>query len=212
MKPIKGPIDGLIQFLPEGTFPFVAPYFSQHKVQLTVKQERKNVLGDYINPTPKTPYHRISINGNLNPYSFLVTLLHELAHLTTYIKYKHSVSAHGSEWKNEFKIILTPFIQHALLPEDIHHALLQYMHNVKATTCGDALLYKTLARYNPRAHRISFVDEIPEGHYFKTPKTGKVYIKGAKRRTRYLCTEVSTQTVYLFPGIYEVEKIDGAAL
>lgn len=211
MKPIKGPISGLEKFLPPGTFALVAPYFEQYQIQLTVKQERKNVLGDYRHPFQAITYHKISVNGNLNPYSFLVTLLHELAHLTTYVQYKNTVGAHGKEWKNEFKKILIPFLQQQLLPPDIHNALIHYIKNVKATTCGDANLYKALAKYNARASNLTFVDELPVGAYFRTPKDGRVFRKESKRRTRYLCTEVKTKVSYLFPGIYEVELIESVS-
>ena len=39
--------------------------------------------------------HRISVNGNLNKYSFLITLIHELAHLLTFTQYKNRVDPHG---------------------------------------------------------------------------------------------------------------------
>ncbi|RYE12749.1 MAG: hypothetical protein EOP51_30980, partial [Sphingobacteriales bacterium] len=70
----------LQNFLPKDTFEMVMPYFRQHNIYLTLTRERKSVLGDYRNPTRDYPYHQVSVNINLNPYSFLITLLHELAH------------------------------------------------------------------------------------------------------------------------------------
>src|SRR5690606_7791450 len=144
MPPITSPIDDLERFLPPNTFHGVLPYFQKYTIQLTIKAERKRVLGDYRNPTPQSPIHKISINGTLNPYSFLITLLHELAHLETFVQYKGKVAAHGKEWKIAFQKIMLPFLQQQLLPSEIAKAVMQYMNNIKASTCGDPLLYKTL--------------------------------------------------------------------
>src|SRR5690242_15743976 len=92
----------LAQFIPENTFEKVAPYFQTHAVHLTLTHERKSLLGDYRSPTREEPYHKISINATLNPYSFLITLLHELAHLETFIHFKDTVPPHGREWKTQF--------------------------------------------------------------------------------------------------------------
>src|ERR1700742_4582889 len=89
----------LEQFLPNGTFEKVAPFFKTHTIHLTVTHERKSVWGDYRSPSPDCPVHRISINANLNQYSFLITLLHELAHLLTYVHFKNEHAPHGKEWK-----------------------------------------------------------------------------------------------------------------
>lgn len=208
MKSQKGPISGLKDFLPEDTFPLVLPFFELYRINLTIKQERKSILGDYRNPTPAHPVHKISVNGNLNPYSFLVTLLHELAHLETFVKYKHTVAAHGKEWKEEFRKILLPFLRKNLFPNDIGQALVNYINNVKATTCGDVTLYKTLSKYNKKSSsNLVFVDELPLGSIFKVPHSGKIFRKENKRRTRHICIEVATNISYLFPGIYEVELI-----
>lgn len=207
MKAKEGPIDGLKHFLPEGTFEWVAPYFRQYTIRLTIKQERKRILGDYRNPTPQSPAHKISINGNLNPYAFLVTLLHELAHLVNYNQYGHTVASHGKEWQENYRQILRPFVGHHLLPADISAALARHIHHTKATTCSDPDLYKTLARYDSDNSRLVFVDDLPEGAYFLYPRDGKTYRKSAKVRTRYRCIQDGTGAIYLFPGIAEVAPV-----
>ena len=105
----EAPLHQLKAYLPEGSFDAVVEYLLHYKVQLTITKERKSVLGDYRN-SHANENHRISVNGNLNKYAFLVTLLHELAHLFTYERFGHRVSAHGQEWKNEFSKILAEFL------------------------------------------------------------------------------------------------------
>ena len=76
-------ISALQHFLPPNTYDAVSAYLHQYHVHLTVAKERKSILGDYRHRT-HGKNHRISVNGNLNKYAFLITLLHELAHLLTF--------------------------------------------------------------------------------------------------------------------------------
>ena len=84
----EAPLHHLQNYLPPGTYDAVAEYLHRYKVHLTVARERKSILGDYRHSTHHVN-HRISVNGNLNAYSFLITLLHELAHLLTFEQYKN---------------------------------------------------------------------------------------------------------------------------
>ena len=70
----EAPLQQLKQYLPEGSFDEVSDYLEKYKVQLTITRERKTLLGDYRNSFAGKS-HRISVNGNLNPYAFLITLL-----------------------------------------------------------------------------------------------------------------------------------------
>src|SRR5215204_6926988 len=104
----EAPLDALQTYLPVGTYEPVIQYLHQYQVHLTVARERKSILGDYRHRT-HAKNHRISVNGNLNPYSFLITLLHELAHLLTFEKYGNRVQSHGREWKVFFGQLLEQF-------------------------------------------------------------------------------------------------------
>ena len=54
---------------------------------------------------------------------FLITLLHELAHLLTFEKWANKVSAHGKEWKAVFGQLLAQFIEHDIFPDDIKKSI-----------------------------------------------------------------------------------------
>ena len=90
----EAPIAYLKKYIPEPAAEAILAYLNKYKVHLTITRERRSILGDYRHATSYTA-HRISINGNLNTYSFLITLIHELAHLVTFEKYGHKSSAHG---------------------------------------------------------------------------------------------------------------------
>jgi predicted SprT family Zn-dependent metalloprotease len=96
--------------LPPGTYNAVEEYLRFYKIHLTVTQHRKSILGDYRHRTHFSN-HRISINGSLNKYSFLVTLLHEIAHLLTFEKHGNRVMAHGNEWKTIYGSLLKQFVE-----------------------------------------------------------------------------------------------------
>src|SRR5688572_26117643 len=112
------PINRLQDYLPPGTYEPVLHYLRHYKVHLTVARERKSILGDYRHRTGHDN-HRISVNGNLNTYSFLITLLHELAHMLTFEQFGNSVFAHGQEWKRVYAGLLDQFLQHKIFPADI---------------------------------------------------------------------------------------------
>ena len=124
---------------------------------------------------------RISINGNLNKYSFLITLLHELAHLLAHEKYGNRIQAHGKQWKEEYSKILSEFIPKKIFPADIEKSLLVSLNNPAATTCAEPHLMRTLKKYDVKKEGYYFVEELPAGSLFKV-NNGAVFKKGERIR------------------------------
>ena len=201
----EAPIAALQQYLPPGTYEPVLVYLQQYKVHLTVARERKSILGDYRHRIGQQ-HHRISVNGNLNPYAFLITLLHELAHLLTFEKFGNRVASHGREWKTIFGHLLAQFVEHRVFPEDVTRALLYSISNPAASSCADAPLLRILRQYDKKNGATKFVEELPLRSCFKT-HDGRVFRKGEKLRTRFQCIELATGKLYLFSPVYEVELI-----
>jgi hypothetical protein len=148
------------------------------------------------------------VNGNLNTYSFLITLLHELAHLLTFDKYGNRVQAHGREWKNLFSQLLAQFIKNSVFPADIEKELIASLSNPAASSCAEDGLMRVLRRYDAKAEGQMLVEEIPMQGLFKL-KDGRIFKKGEKLRKRYRCEEVGSKRVYLFSPVYEVESLTG---
>ena len=201
----EAPLNQLRSYLPEGSFEEVVYYLQHYKVQLTITRERSTVLGDYRNSVDDKN-HRISVNGNLNPYSFLITLLHELAHLFTFERFGHRVQPHGSEWKNEFSKILAKFLLHKVFPEDIHKTLLKTLQNPGASSCADTSLLRVLHRYDEKEEGIALIESLPTGTLFEI-KGKRIFRKEEKVRKRFKCVEIATDKVYLFSPVYEVMVI-----
>lgn len=201
----EAPLHALAGYLPEGTFEQVIEYITHYKVHLTITRERQSVLGDYRHPYQEKG-HRISINGGLNKYAFLLTLLHEIAHLVTFMIYGNRVSAHGKEWKQEYSKILREFVGKQYMPPDVEAAVRESLHNPGASSCADEGLMRVLKRYDRKKDNHYLVEQLPQGQLFKT-KDGRIFRKGEKIRKRYRCEEVPSKKVYLFSPVYEVELV-----
>lgn len=202
----EAPLLQLRSYLPEGSFDEVARYLQQYKVHLTITRKRETILGDYRH-AHGSETHRISVNGNLNTYSFLITLLHELAHLFTYERFGHRVQPHGAEWKDAFGRILAEFLLKNVFPDDIRKALLRTLQNPAASSCGDEKLLRVLQQYDPPKAGVLLVEAVPEGALFRI-KGNRIFRRGEKIRKRYNCEEVATRKRYLFSGMYEVQLVE----
>lgn len=192
------------KYLPEEAIPYVIRLLFSYKLSFRIVKPRKTKLGDY-RPPFEGKNHRITINGDLNPYAFLITTLHEFAHLTTFEKYGRKVQAHGKEWKAEFKTLLEPILKEGYLPSDIKMALQRNLNNLKASSCTDIHLYRVLKNYDENADSILLLEEVSKNSYFRL--NNKVFQRGELRRTRYLCEEVGTGKKYLINRLAEVEQI-----
>jgi len=201
----ESPLHQLNHFLPDGSFNDVTFYLEEYKVHLTVTRERITKLGDYRNKH-FNKNHRISVNGNLNKYSFLITLLHELGHLVAFEKYGNRIQAHGAQWKNEFGNILTRFITKKIFPADIENELLKTLKNPAASSCAEAPLLRILKRYDPHKPGVFLLEELPPESLFKF-KNGHIYKKGNKQRTRFLCRDLQNNRLFLFSPVTEVELV-----
>ena len=203
MSKAQAPLQSLNDFLPEGSYPMVEPYLLHYKVHLTITRSRSTVLGDYRNAHGEKA-HRISVNGNLNPYAFLVTLLHELAHLITFIRYGHRVEAHGKEWKQQFSELLKDFLGTTIFPVDVRTQLIKSLNNPAASSCADVSLMRVLRNYDNVKEGHCLVEELNVGALFVI-KGGRVFSCGERVRKRIKATEIATGKVYLFSPVYEVQ-------
>jgi SprT protein len=199
----EAPLQYLGQFIPEGSVALVLEYLNHYHVHLTITRDRKSVLGDYRHAT-RASNHRISVNGSLNSYSFLITLIHELAHLVTFMEYGNGVPSHGKEWKRVYRKILEDFLPLSIFPEDILSALKKNLHNLPASSCADEGLMRILKRYDKNPGKLLLLEQVAEGATFSIDG-GRAFRKGKKLRKRYQCVEVATGKLYLFSSIYEVK-------
>ncbi len=203
----QAPLGSLADYLPAGAYPMVEPFLVHYKVHLTITRSRSSVLGDYRNAYADKA-HRITVNGNLNPYAFLITLLHELAHLITFIRFGHRVAAHGKEWQRQFAELLKQFLQSGFFPDDIRIQLMKTVNSPAASSCADAGLMRVLRGYDPVKEDHCLVEELRVGEHFIIPSGREFRLEGRLRK-RFKAMELATQRVYLFSPVYEVKRMGG---
>jgi hypothetical protein len=194
-------------YLPPKAAPLISRWIDYFVCEFKVSRNRNSKFGDYRHPFGDEG-HRISVNYNLNPYAFLVTTVHEFAHLHTWNQHKHKVKPHGAEWKANFKRMMQPFFEMDVFPPDVKHAITGYLDNPAASSCSDLNLYRSLRKYDaPKPDHLT-VEKLPARALFKL-KDGRVFRKEERLRKRYRCVEVSSQRVYLFSPVAEVELMEG---
>ncbi|MCT8338750.1 SprT-like domain-containing protein [Flavobacteriaceae bacterium TK19130] len=196
-------IEILERYIPKAA---VAPVFELIKtnhVYFKIVDERKTRHGDYR----KLPdgQHQITVNANLNTYRFLITLVHEIAHLVAFQKYGRSIKPHGKEWKCTFQRLMLPFIRPEIFPQQLLPLLALHFKNPKASSDTDAKLSLALKQFDPPNDK-TFIFEIPFGGHFRL-YNGKVFKRGNKRVKRFECVEVATGRLYLFNPNAEVEYL-----
>jgi SprT protein len=187
------PVQIFHQYLPAQAVQYCFELWKKFDFYLNIKQKRSTKLGDY-RYDPRDKSHTITVNADLNPYSFLVTYLHEVAHLVTQITYGHKADPHGQEWKDEFKKIAIPMVIPNVFPAQIIIALQRYFKNPKASSCSDPVLMKALHDHDENSQG-TMLGEITTGKTFEF--SGRVFLKETVQRTRVLCKEVSTGRKYL---------------
>ncbi|MFN0032134.1 MAG: SprT-like domain-containing protein [Flavobacteriales bacterium] len=194
-------------FLPDGALNLACEKLREYPHHLIITQPRATKHGDFT-ANPMSGRHTITVNGNLNQYAFLITLMHELAHLTCYLKHQDHVRPHGNEWKSEFRQTLSPFLRVGVFPEDIARAVSKYLNNPAAATCSDLGLSKVLTRYDKKSHPdVKLLDELPRNARFVYGRDRKIFVKGERLRTRYRCFQEGTRYEYLFSPLVKIKQV-----
>ncbi len=195
----------LVKYIPERAVAPIIALIKAHKVQLSIVPKRRTKHGDYRRlPNGQ---HQITINGSENQYQFLLTLVHEFAHLVAIEKYGNTIKPHGNHWKRTFQELLVPFIQNSIFPERLLPYIIHYIKNPKASTDTDAALAVALKNYDKQSQSaFHYVFELPEGSVFRT-ENGRLFKKGKIRRKRFECLEINGGRTYIFSPNAQVELI-----
>ncbi|GAB3810117.1 SprT-like domain-containing protein [Spirosoma humi] len=142
---------------------------------------------------------QITVNANLNPYAFLITYVHEVAHADVHINSKRRVQPHGKAWQTAFQRLMQPLLTETVFPPVILQPLQQYMTRPAATTYASPALMIALRQedavvLDAVGEKKILLSHVPEGQAFQFAK--KTFIRGTLRRTRVVCKEVSTGRSY----------------
>ena len=204
----------LSKYLPPDAVEPCTDWIIQHKVKLKITRSRSSRYGDYTSPR-NGDGHIITVNHNLNKYFFLLTFIHEMAHLCCHEsrgkRFFAPTAPHGMEWKNEFIRLLDPLSLRKFFPPDLAHAIERYMNNPAASSCTDINLMRALKKYDDdKDKNIFHLEDLPLESVFRLAdeKNKARYRKGERLRKRFRCIEINSQTLYLVSPIAEVELIE----
>ncbi|MBI1316298.1 sprT domain-containing protein [bacterium] len=199
--------DAWLEKIPEAARPYTRQLLHSHPLRLTLAKNRNTRLGDY-RPPGKDGRHRISVNATLNPYSFLLTLIHEYAHLLVHLSHGNRVAPHGTEWKQQFSTIMQPLLHETVYPEPLLSVLRLHMRNPDASSLTDRALVAALRAFDPVDQQTDWplLSELPEGSRFRL-SNGMEFCKGALRRSRIACVRLDNQRLYLVHPLVRVKAL-----
>ena len=190
----------LAKYLPENSLPFLKKWFGDHVIHIRITRGRNSKLGDYRKMPDKS--HEITINSTLQPELFFFVLTHELAHLLAFENYGPRISAHGSEWKETFRIMLLESV--SIYEDDLKPVILKFSKAPKANfmSSPDLVRYFHIEDCEDES---SYLEDLKSGDRFIYRK--QTYIIEEKRKKNYLCLNTDTQKKYIFKPLARVEKI-----
>lgn len=185
--------------LPPAAWPAVLAWLQEHPVLVRISTSRRTKLGDF-RTADRTRPHRISVNEDLNRYAFLVVLVHEFAHYTTFSRHRRH-EPHGREWKAEYRRLMQPYLSPAVFPADILVALDRHLADAPSSSCTDQHLMRTMRRYDPAP--MPFLEELEERTVFRFQR--KLFVKGPQLRKRFRCKCLNDRRVYIIDPTAEVQ-------
>lgn len=189
------------KFVPIEAVSYCNKLYENLGFEFKIKKARQTKLGDY-RYDHEIDRHIISINNDLNAYSFLVTYLHEVAHLVAFKKHGNRIMPHGVEWKKCFMEVAQPMLTTNVFDERVLNVLNKYFKNPKASSCSDPTLYNILKKFD--ANPSLQLKDIKAGEEFYFNK--RIFRKLEKKRTRSVCLELKTGKKYAIAEIAEVAK------
>ena len=194
-------MEELLSYIPKAAHIQIESFLRNMDVNIIVTKQRLTKHGDFRFHPNKKPI--ITVNNSLNPYRFLITLLHELAHFKVSRQFGNRVKPHGLEWKRAFQETLLPFLNPTIFPEPICTILAKHMKNPKASSDRDFDLVMALKKYDEQNEQ-QYIFEIQDGVTFSI-SNGRRFVKIKKGRKRIECKEIETGRIYLFSPHAEIQ-------
>jgi hypothetical protein len=182
--------------LPPAAIPYCVTIWKDQPFHFKITSSRKTKLGDFRYRKDQK-FQTITLNSDLNQYQFLLTFIHEVAHLHAFKKFGFSINPHGREWKSTFQQMMFPFLKEDFFPLDILIPLKKHMRNPKASSAADLFLMKEMSKYdlNNKMMDQVFLSDLKPGTRFII--SGRKFEKAETRRTRVVCVEINSGKKFL---------------
>lgn len=197
--------EGLRPYLPDRSLEIVMEWFGSRRIFMRISRGRRTKLGDY-RPPSRDDIHRISVNGDLNPYEFLITLTHEIAHLLIWEKYGRRSRPHGIAWKKQYAFMLGILIEENIFPQEIRLEIRKQVDNPRANSKSNTGLVRALHSHNS-VQRGVFLEDLPAGAIFSL-LNGRRFQKQEKLRKWYRCTSQDNRKAYRISPVTRVMPVE----
>jgi SprT protein len=181
-------------YLPERAHKFIKSLLSENPTEVIPVRMRLRKRGDY-HCRPIGGTHKITINKCGNPYQFLITLIHELAHARARKDNGSRIRPHGQEWRVTFSAFLHRSLGSDCFPEDLLSGVQDFAFSPTATSSND--LEEALRSYDT-LDKPPLVSELPDGTLFSQGR-GYIMHKGGLRGETFRC-EAFDGTTYMVPA------------
>jgi len=200
----------LAKYIPSEALVEVCRLLKDADIFLKIVPPRKSIHGSYRLPTAQRK-HFITVNNNLNPYAFLITLLHEIAHAHAWLN--HKAKGHQKAWKNCFKQLLDNFMQMGVFPVDIQADLEKHIEKIRYSDAADINLTKTLRQYDKITtldEKTIALQEIQKNTVFLHGR--KTFRKGDCLRKYILCKNLINNKMYRCHPLMMVRVVEENSL
>jgi len=191
----------LEKHIPAAAIPYCLQLWQHYPFDFKVRKKRISKVGDFSCRQGRTPV--ITINHDSHPYLFLMTYIHEVAHLIVHQRYGWKHEAHGDEWKNMFNQLMIPVLREDIYPLYLLTVLRKHMMDPKASSFSDSMLTHAFRHFDENQKSTILLSDLPEGSVFGFH--GRWFQKGLLKRTRVICKELKTKRDYLVPQDVPVE-------
>ena len=200
--------------IPDQSVEYILHWFCEHKVRLRIAMNRLSKSGDYRPSLHNLP-PRISVNKNLNPFDFLITLVHEMAHhevwrvhvipkqqLLLQMRRHYHPKPHGPEWQHLFRELMLPLMNTSVFPPDVLYMVEHYFRSLSVSRKFGQDLTRVLKKYD-KPNGKEFVENLPFDALFRLPD-GRSFRRKEKLRKRFKCICMNNNRIYLFSPLAQV--------
>jgi len=104
--------------VPENAAQYCFDLWLEDPFHFIISKTRASKLGDFRFRSDRK-IQTITINYDLNPYQFLITYIHEVAHYRAFKKYGIGIKPHGTYWKNTFRALMIPLLSDLVFPRAV---------------------------------------------------------------------------------------------
>ena len=180
--------------MPDGWQVAVQAMLAANPILVQVVRHRKTKHGDHL-VTGAREFSIITVNASGNPWQFVLTLLHEIAHAEVAHQTRHRVAPHGKEWKLAFRELLEA--HHHLFPPGLANPVMDYARNPLYSADSHGALAAALRRHDTLDLRPT-VQELALGQWFSLDdKT--VLVKQRLLRKWFRCTTTDGRALRVSP-------------